>query len=510
MAAPHPPALLVVLLDAVDQSIVGRLAQAGRMPVVRRLLERSAWAQTDAPEGFFVGGVWPAFSCSVNAGRHGQYFWRQFDPATYVEDEPPYDDGDGEPFWKALDRAGRRALVLDVPRSVCVPLEHGLAVHDYTSHDPLAPGLVSSPPGLAAELAARFERPVYRGCDLWPRRSADELRAFEARLVARIGVKERTLAALADERGPFDAIVVGYADGHCAGHHLWHLHDPQHPDHDPALAGELGDPLARVYERLDEALGKALSLAGPATRTLVFFSHGMGPHYDGTHLLDGLLERLGKRLPGTRDLTLRERLMRLRAHGRRPKRCGLRRLWRRWPSLRFRPAFLIGNNEAWAGVRLNLIGREGAGLIDAAHEPAALDELVRLLESARNPATGGPAFTRVRRTRDIAHGERTTYLPDVVAEWSRAAPFHALEIPGLGRLDGAPPRGRSGDHGPTGLALLSGPDLPVGPLGRRLPVLDLAPTVCSWLGVSMRRPDGSPVPEWCPVDSRFASKTSPY
>jgi predicted AlkP superfamily phosphohydrolase/phosphomutase len=490
------PSLLVVLLDALDQSLARDLAGRGRMPVLAALLERSSWAFTDAPEGFFVGGVWPAFSCSANAGRHGQYHWRQFDPATYVEADPPYDDGDAEPFWQALDRAGQRVLALDVPRSVCVPLEHGVALHDYTSHDPLAPGFTTSPPSLAPELARRFERPTYRGCDLWPRRTPDDVLAFEARLASRIGVKERTLEALARERGPFDVVLVGYADAHCAGHHLWHVHDRAHPQHDPALAARVGDPLERVYERLDAALGRTLALAGATTRTFVLLSHGMGPHHDGAHLLDRLLERLDRRLPGTRALTWRERLMTLRARGRRPKRCGLRRLWRRWPSLRVRPAFAVGNNEAWAGVRLNVVGREAAGLIDPSQREAALLELARLLESARNPGTGRAAFTRVRLTRDICRGERAHLLPDVVAEWSRAGPFHALEIPGLGRVEGAPPAQRTGDHLPTGLALAAGPGIAPGPLPRRLTILELAPTLCAWQGVRMPRADGGPVAEW--------------
>ena len=387
---PPPPAVVVVLLDAMEQEIARRLAAEGRMPTLDRLLARSGWAPTEAPLGFFVGGVWPSFSKSVNTGRHGQHCWREFDSATYIEREPPYEDGEGEPFWKTLDRASLRTLVIDVPRSVCVPLEHGLAVHDLTTHDPLDPGLVTSPPSLAAELERRSTRPAYVKCDDWPRDTADEVRAFEARLEARIALKEGVVMALASERGPFDVLVVGFAEAHCAGHHFWHLHDPAHPEHDPALTRAIGDPLPRVYARLDATLARVLALAGEESRVCVLLSHGMGPHYDGTHLLDRLLARIGNKLPGTRPLTLRERLMRLRARDRRPKRSGLKRLWRRWPSLRFRPAFTVENNEAWAGVRLNLAGREHNGLVDPARSDEALAWLEALLATAFNPGTGAP------------------------------------------------------------------------------------------------------------------------
>jgi len=493
---PPPPAVVVVLLDALEQEIARRLAAEGRMPTLARLIERAGWAATEAPLGFFVGGVWPSFSKAVNTGRHGQHSWRQFNPATYVEKEPPYDDGDGEPFWKTLDRAGLRTLVIDVPRSVCVPLEHGLAVHDLTTHDPLEPGLMTSPPSLAAALESRFRRPDYVKCDDWPRGTADEVRAFVTRLEAQTSLKEGVVAALIDEQAPFDVLVVGFAEAHCAGHHLWHLHDPAHPEHDPALARAVGDMLPEVYVRLDAALARVLASAGEESQVFVLLSHGMGPHYDGTHLLDRLLARIGSELPGTRPLTVGERFMRLRAWDRRPKRSGLRRLWRRWPGLRFRPAFTVGNNEAWAAVRLNLAGRERNGLVDPARSDEALAWLEALLATARNPGTGAPAFTRIERRAAISWGERAGQLPDLVAEWSRAGPFQALEIPALGRVEGRSRATRTGDHRREGLALVTGPDLPPGPLGRSVSVMDLAPTICSWLGVEMPLSDGRTIAEW--------------
>ncbi len=493
---PTPPAVLVVLLDAMEQGLARRLAAEGRMPTLARLLERSGTTPTEAPLGFFVGGVWPSFFKSVNTGRHGQHSWREFDPVTYIEKEPPYEDGEGEPFWRTLDRAGLRTLVLDVPRSVCVPLEHGVAVHDLTTHDPLEPGVVSSPPALAAELERRFARPAYVKCDDWPRGTAEEVRDFGAQLESRIALKESLVTALAGERGPFDVLVVGFAEAHCAGHHFWHLHDPAHPQHDPALARAVGEVLPDVYARLDTALARVLALAPPESRVLVLLSHGMGPHYDGTHLLDRLLARIGRELPGTRPLTLGERLMRLRSRERRPKRSVLKRLWRRWPSLRFRPVFTVENNEAWAGMRLNLAGRERHGLVDSARRDEALAWLEALLATAVNPGTGAPAFTRIERRAAITWGSRGDQLPDLVAEWSRAGPFDALEIPALGRVEGRSPATRTGDHRREGLALVSGPDLPQGPLGRHVSVMDLAPTICSWLGVEMPRPDGHVIAEW--------------
>src|SRR6185436_19531560 len=51
----------------------------------------------------------------------------------------------------------------------------------------------------------------------------------------------------------------------------------------------IGDPLRDVYIALDAAVGRLLEAAGPDTTAVVLCSHGMGPHYDGTHLLEEIL-----------------------------------------------------------------------------------------------------------------------------------------------------------------------------------------------------------------------------
>lgn len=77
-----------------------------------------------------------------------------------------------------------------------------------------------------------------------------------------------------------------------SGNQFWHLHDPTHPAWDPALAARLGNAVARVYRRLDDALAAHLALLPPDDLVIVLMSHGMGPLYTGDHLLDRLLARL--------------------------------------------------------------------------------------------------------------------------------------------------------------------------------------------------------------------------
>ena len=47
-----------------------------------------------------------------------------------------------------------------------------------------------------------------------------------------------------------------------------------------------------MYRALDRALGELLASVDDDTTVVVLLSHGMGPHYEGDHLLGEILQRL--------------------------------------------------------------------------------------------------------------------------------------------------------------------------------------------------------------------------
>ena len=55
---------------------------------------------------------------------------------------------------------------------------------------------------------------------------------------------------------------------------------------------QLGDPLLKIYRTIDAEIGRLAEAAGDDADLFVYLSHGMGPHYDGTFLLDEVLERI--------------------------------------------------------------------------------------------------------------------------------------------------------------------------------------------------------------------------
>ncbi len=304
------------------------------------------------------------------------------------------------------------------------------------------------------------------------------------------------------EVGRPDLVAVVFPESHCAGHQLWHLHDPSHARHDAALVAALGDPLLDAYAAIDASVGRVLARVPPDARVLVLASHGMGPHYDGSACLDEALERLERFLPRGRGPSLYGRWARL--VDRRRTRRWSRRLRRKlgWglplpARAAGRTCFVVPNNEAWAGVRVNLVGREPHGRIRPGPElDAFLEALASGLAALCNGATGAPVFDRIVRTDTVHPLPHAAPMPDLMAQWSRAAPIPSLVSEQIGTV-AAPDRSlRTGDHRPDGLAIAIGPGIAPGPLDAPVAVEDLAPTLLAWVGVDWPGVDGRPVAAW--------------
>jgi predicted AlkP superfamily phosphohydrolase/phosphomutase len=484
---PSPTRVLFVGLDAMDLDIAQDLAARGRLPTIASLLQTSAWAETRNPEGLLVGGLWPSFWTGSSPARHGFHCFLQLIPGTYEVARFDQRDIQLPPFWKTLFDRGLRCAVVDVP---ITPITGGTAdihIADWGTHDRMLSFDVSPP-----ELHHRFGDHAVNGkCDDYAVRGA--YLQLRDDLLAGVEGKTRLSEQLLSQ-GNWDLFVSVFGESHCVGHQFWHLHDSSHPAHDPALAAQLGDPIEDVYATLDAGLGRLLSRIGDDTVAFVLLSHGMGPHYDGDHLLAEVLRRIEDADgPPPRAVATRERLRRYARRARRWGRANVRpQLTSVDGSRRF---FRVPNNDLFGGVRINLAGREPHGRVRPGPELEALVECLREdLLALTNPATGRPVVTEVIRTSEAYSGEALDVLPDLMVGWSRDAPITEVWSPKTGTVEGRPGEVRTGDHRTPGLVLARGPSITPGPLGHRVSVTDLAPTIAAVLGTPLPGIDGKPVP----------------
>lgn len=483
-----PARVLLVGLDAADPSVVRDLADAGRMPNVSALLRGAPGLSVMNPDGFYVGAVWPTLITGVSPGRHGRLWPGKVRSGTYqVHPFRPSDLG-WEPFWGPLARAGRQVALVDVPHTQADPDLGITQVVEWGAHD-LRVGFQTSPPSLAGDLLSRFGRHPAGDCDHEAREGRlDEL---AHKLVAGVSRKTEVTRFLLDQ-ADWDLFFVVFGESHCVGHQYWHVHDPAHPRHDPALAGRVGDPLVNVYEALDAALGDVLAGAGDGGSVLVMLSHGMGPHYDGSFLLTEVLHRLEgawNRTPTFRA-TARDRFRRV--VNRAARRTGFRPgVW----LLDGSRAFFRAPNAAPCGaIRINVIGREPAGLVAPGRE---YDELCRSLEAELlalvNVETGKPAARRVLRPAELFEGPGVEGMPDLLVEWEQGSPIRSVASPTVGPVGGEYRGHRTGDHRRDGLLLTRGPSGITASDETTVDARDLAPTIGALLDVPFSDLEGRAV-----------------
>jgi len=499
-------------LDAADPGLVRRWAAAGELPTLARLLDTTATAATDPPPGFFVGAIWPSWYTAVGPARHGVHCWQQLVPGTYdVVRWLAGREARHAPFWSALARAGRRVALIDVPLAGRTPGFDGVEVLEWGGHDP-EEGFRAQPAALDEAIRRVVGmHPVPGSCNAW--RDGDAIARFRDDLVA--GIRRKALLhRLVLDRDDWDLFVTVYGESHCVGHQCWHVHDPSHVRHDPAVRARVGDPLLDVYRALDAGVADLLARLGDDCTVVVFLSHGMRPHDDPTFLLDDVLLRLEAAWRLGVERPLAHRLLGLgHALGRRVPalRARVERVaagWRSAVAARAtalaadragRAFFQVSNNEVDAAIRLNLRGREPAGLVAPGDEAdrvcaALAHDLAALVDAD----TGAPLVARVVRTRDVHRGPHLDLLPDLWVEWRKGLPVRRVWSPLVGTIAREYAGVRTGDHTPEGLVMLRAAWAAPGDVGRRLPVVDLAPTLCALLDVGLEDVDGRPAPELLP------------
>src|SRR5439155_26293998 len=170
----------------------------------------------------------------------------------------------------------------------------GVQVCGWGSHDPFDGKLKrvrSDPPGLIAELD-RLVGPRALRFAATPPRTPRQVRAYVRDMVHGCDQQSRAMIRLL-EGGGWRFAFGSFSECHQAGHWLWHLADPRHPDHDPAADEDLRNGLMRVYEATDRAIGGVLATLPAGTVVLLVSPYDMGPNHHLDEVLPLVLERGG-------------------------------------------------------------------------------------------------------------------------------------------------------------------------------------------------------------------------
>jgi predicted AlkP superfamily phosphohydrolase/phosphomutase len=495
-----PAKLVIIGLDAGDKDLVLEWVRKGKLPNIKRLMERSTWGETINPPGMEAGSTWPSFYTGLSAAKHGMYYAFE-QPRKNAYGTRPFEAEDftGEPFWDVMSRAGKRVAVIDAPYTYVSKKINGIHIVDWGGHAPMAginnfdQAFQTWPTELKAEIERKYGRDHIGYCDMLHFNTLEQYRNFRDDLVDRT---RRRTALMLDilGRGNWDCFFGVYHECHCIGHQCWHFHDPAHPRHNKAMVDALGDIVQEIYELVDVGIGQILDLAGPDANVVLLCSHGMAADYTGSLMLDDILLRLeemhiGEGGKGVVRAVHKAWLNLPRAIQQvvKPLRTTVWPVIRRnvlEPDRRKRKCYEIRNNDATGGIRLNLVGREPNGILKPGPEADAFcDQLIKDLLELKVPATGKAAVAKVIRTEQMYSGPRSNDLPDLLVDWNREGPILSVTSPKIGVIENQDLPSRTGDHRPSGMFWAAGPSFQAQRLNEAISVYSFSPTILSLFGI---------------------------
>ncbi len=500
--------VLLIGLDSADAELIEGWMEEGVMPHFDRLRRDGMWTRVGTTAEIMHVSAWPTIYTGTTPGHHGLYHAYQVAAGRQTIGRAVPSRSPVPPFWKNLDEAGRRAIVMDAFMDYRLEGFRGIQILEYGTWTWFGePG--STPRGMLKEIQRRYgPYPAPEHTDQV--RVPDQPRRFLDQLVAGTEVKARIVRDLMREQS-WDMLFVTFGEPHGAGHYLWHFGDEDYPIHMVHPSFEGSHPMREVYAAIDRAVGAIVEASDDDTTVIVTSGDGMGPNYSGCHMMPELLHRM--------DLFHSESVGRSRSDGPPPKKKGLLSAMRQaipieWRqavsrclprSARYRlslkwmnsgidwsrsRAFCIPNsNEGY--FRVNLRGREPMGLVEPGAEyDEVLGRIREQLEGLTNPRNGVRAAERITLVDDVFCGVRREDLPDASISWEASARIAGeLDTPELGHIDVGSAGYEispfyTGNHRPNAFVLARGPGVSAGakPEGGAH-ILDIAPSVLALLGV---------------------------
>jgi predicted AlkP superfamily phosphohydrolase/phosphomutase len=481
---------LLIGLDGGEASLIGPWMAAGRLPALAALRRSGSFLplRSTLPPATFP--AWTSCVTGVNPGRHGVFDFTEMREGAYSLRFTNSTYRKAPSLWTILSEAGRRVCVLGVPGTWPAEQVNGVLVSGFDS--PVATALDPS-----------FVYPPDRYPDVRDWRFADfqetgigpgwHEKALPA-LLRKIGDKERIALRLLKEEA-WDFFMMVFSETDTVSHHFWMYHDAASPRHRPGFE----DAIFRVYQRIDEALGRLIEASDGMTAAVVS-DHGFGGAGDGVvHLNNGLADRGWLRFSGRRGSFMKAAALNLTPPSWRGG------LFRRFQGLaaRAESRSRFGgidwrHTRAWSeelnyfpAVRLNLDGREPLGQVPAADYDAVVRDLCAELET-------WDAIARALPRGEIYNGPYINRAPDIVLEpalengyahsWlrSRGGPVFRRLRPE--EYPGGKERGMNGSHRDPGIVFFSRPCAVPDPV-----IWDIAPTVLAELGVAGPPMEGRPL-----------------
>jgi predicted AlkP superfamily phosphohydrolase/phosphomutase len=247
----------VIGLDGVGLPLVRELVARGVMPALGRLLAGGTAAPMRSSIPTISSVSWTNFTTGCNPGKHGIYGFTELKPGTLTTFFPNFGNVRTDTLWDVAGRAGKRAIVMNVPGTYPARPLAGMLVSGFVAvnleravHPPtLLPRLTAAGYKIDVDYLKANERPE----------------AFFADLQATLEARRRVYLDLLRTE-PWDLFVGVVTECDRLHHYFWDQWvDERAPHH-----GRFLD----FYRRLDDVLAALLGALPADVPVFVIADHG--------------------------------------------------------------------------------------------------------------------------------------------------------------------------------------------------------------------------------------------
>lgn len=502
------PKVFVIGIDGATFDLIDPWVAEGRLPNLGRLIREGAHGllQSTVIPNSFPG--WTSCTTGVNPAKHGIFnALIRKDLHEYRMSVVNARDIRYERIWQLLSREQFRVGVMNVPCSYPPVPVNGFLVGGM-----LSPSLESDftyPKGLIGDVIEKTGGYII---DLKTKHMPRDEMAAE--LLKSVDLRGAAMQTLLDDTD-LDFAMLVFTETDRAQHYFWADMDSQHPAWTAERGRRFGTVIRDVYERVDAQVGRLVDAVGPDCQIYIVSDHGFGaqPHYvyinrylsNCGHLKMIRTETVGDELRGTARNLLEKiglldtaRSVRNALLGEPEGAAASDLKFGQMATKRSNIDRIIdgvdwANTVAYAlvprGVRINLKGREPAGIVEQSEYEAVRDRVIADLEKLRFE-NGDRVFTRVYRREDVMEGPYLEFAPDIVTCMEIGVPSCHLEPKEIFAVN----TGATGSHTDWGVFIAAGPGIAPGAEIEHARLMDVTPTALYALGVPLNDDmDGQPI-----------------
>jgi predicted AlkP superfamily phosphohydrolase/phosphomutase len=256
-STPTAGRVAVIGLDGVGLPLVCDLVARGIMPNLARLTSGGTLAPMRSSIPTISSVSWTGFTTGKNPGKHGIYGFTDMKPGTLALFFPNFGNVRGDTLWDVAGRAGKRAIVMNIPGTYPARPLHGLLVSGF-----VAVNLERAvhPP----ELLPRLKHAGYK-IDVDYMNADQRPEAFFADTHAVLDARRRVYLDLL-RNDPWDLFIGVITECDRLHHYFWSQWvDSSAPHH---------ARFVDVYRRLDDVLGELVAAIPADVPLFIVADHG--------------------------------------------------------------------------------------------------------------------------------------------------------------------------------------------------------------------------------------------